>query len=131
MQYSRSFSQPIANLSQQFNNILAALAGAERIFDVIDREPEEDNGYVKLVNAKYDENGNLTECKEHTGLWAWKHPHSGDNTVTYQKLEGDVVFENVYFSYDGKRRFSTTFRSMQSRVRKLRLSAQRAQAKPR
>ena len=103
LQYSRSFSQPIANLSQQFNNILAALAGAERIFDVIDREPEEDNGYVKLVNAKYDENGNLTECKEHTGLWAWKHPHSGDNTVTYQKLEGDVVFENVYFSYDGKK----------------------------
>ena len=103
LQYSKSFSQPIANLSQQFNNILAALAGAERIFDVIDREPEEDNGYVKLVNAKYDENGNLTECKEHTGLWAWKHPHSGDNTVTYQKLEGDVVFENVYFSYDGKK----------------------------
>ena len=103
LQYSRSFSQPIANLSQQFNNILAALAGAERIFDVIDREPEEDNGYVKLVNAKYDENGNLTECEEHTGLWAWKHPHSGDNTVTYQKLEGDVVFENVYFSYDGKK----------------------------
>ena len=103
LQYSRSFSQPIANLSQQFNNILAALAGAERIFDVIDREPEEDNGYVKLVNAKYDENGNLTECKEHTGLWAWKHPHSEDNTVTYQKLEGDVVFENVYFSYDGKK----------------------------
>lgn len=103
LQYSKSFSQPIANLSQQFNNILAALAYAERIFDVIDREPEEDNGYVKLVNAKYDENGNLTECKEHTGLWAWKHPHSGDNTVTYQKLEGDVVFENVYFSYDGKK----------------------------
>lgn len=103
LQYSRSFSQPIANLSQQFNNILAALAGAERIFDVIDREPEEDNGYVKLVNAKYDKNGNLTECKEHTGLWAWKHPHSEDNTVTYQKLEGDVAFENVYFSYDGKK----------------------------
>ena len=103
LQYSRSFSQPIANLSQQVNNILAALAGAERIFDVIDSKPEEDNGYVKLVNAKYDENGNLTECKEHTGLWAWKHPHSGDNTVTYQKLEGDVVFENVYFSYDGKK----------------------------
>ena len=103
LQYSKSFSQPIANLSQQFNNILAALAGAERIFDVIDREPEEDNGYVKLVNAKYDENGNLTECKQHTGLWSWRHPHSGDNTVTYQKLEGDVVFENVYFSYDGKK----------------------------
>ena len=103
MLYSRAFSQPIANLSQQFNNILAALAGAERIFDVIDREPEEDNGYVKLVNAKYDENGNLTECKEHTGLWAWKHPHSGDNTATYQKLECDVVFENVYFTYDGKK----------------------------
>ena len=101
--YTRSFTQPIANLSQQLNNILAALAGAERIFDVIDQQPETDAGYVTLVNAKADENGNLTECPEHTGLWAWKHTHTADGTVTYQILAGDVQFEDVTFSYDGKK----------------------------
>ena len=101
--YTRSFTQPIANLSQQLNNILAALAGAERIFDVIDQQPETDAGYVTLVNAKADENGNLTECPEHTGIWAWKHMHTADGTVTYQKLAGDVQFEDVTFSYDGKK----------------------------
>lgn len=103
LQYTRSFTQPIANLSQQLNNILSALAGAERIFDVIDQKPETDDGYVTLVNAKTDENGNLTECKEHTGLWAWKHTHTADGSVTYQKLAGDVQFEDVSFSYDGKK----------------------------
>lgn len=101
LQYSKSFAQPLTNLSQQFNNILAALAGAERIFDIIDAEPETDDGYVKIVNAK-NENGKLEECSEHTGLWAWKHKHS-DGTVTYKKLEGDVQFEDVTFSYDGKK----------------------------
>ena len=103
LQYTRSFTQPIANLSQQFNNILSALAGAERIFDVIDQKAETDEGYVTLVNAKYDEKGALTECKEHTGLWAWKHTHTADGSVTYKKLAGDVQFEDVTFSYDGKK----------------------------
>lgn len=103
LQYTRSFTQPLTNLSQQFNNILSALAGAERIFDVIDQKPETDEGYVTLVNAKYTENGELTECPEHTGLWAWKHKHTADGSVTYKKLEGDVEFEHVTFSYDGKK----------------------------
>ena len=103
LQYTRSFTQPLTNLSQQFNNILSALAGAERIFDVIDQKPETDDGYVTLVNAKYNENGELTECPEHTGLWAWKHKHTADDSVTYKKLEGDVEFEHVTFSYDGKK----------------------------
>ena len=103
LQYTRSFTQPLTNLSQQFNNILSALAGAERIFDVIDQKPETDDGYVTLVNAKYTENGELTECPEHTGLWAWKHKHTADGSVTYKKLEGDVEFEHVTFSYDGKK----------------------------
>lgn len=103
LQYTRSFTQPLTNLSQQFNNILSALAGAERIFDVIDQKPETDDGYVTLVNAKYNENGELTECPEHTGLWAWKHKHTADGFVTYKKLEGDVEFEHVTFSYDGKK----------------------------
>ena len=103
LQYTRSFTQPLTNLSQQFNNILTALAGAERIFDVIDQKPETDDGYVTLVNAKYTENGELIECPEHTGLWAWKHKHTADGSVTYKKLEGDVEFEHVTFSYDGKK----------------------------
>ena len=103
LQYTRSFTQPLTNLSQQFNNILSALAGAERIFDVIDQKPETDDGYVTLVNAKHTENGELTECPEHTGLWAWKHKHTADGSVTYKKLEGDVEFEHVTFSYDGKK----------------------------
>ena len=103
LQYTRSFTQPLTNLSQQFNNILSALAGAERIFDVIDQKPETDDGYVTLVNAKYNENGELTECPEHTGFWAWKHKHTADGSVTYKKLEGDVEFEHVTFSYDGKK----------------------------
>lgn len=103
LNYTKQFTQPIANLSQQFNNVLSALAGAERIFDVINEKPEEDEGYVTLVNAKYDVDGKLTECKEHTGLWAWKHRHTADGSITYQKLAGDVEFEDVTFSYDGKK----------------------------
>ncbi len=103
LQYSRQFSNPISQVSQQMNNILMALAGAERIFDIIDETPEEDKGYVTLVNAKIDDEGNITECEERTGIWAWKHPHSADNTVTYTRLMGDVRFHNVTFSYDGKK----------------------------
>ena len=100
---SRNFSQPITQVSQQFNNAIAAIAGAERIFEYIDEKPEVDDGYVTLVNAKFDENGELCECEEHTGIWAWKHQHTADGTVTYKQLKGDVVFENVTFSYDGKK----------------------------
>ena len=98
LQYTRSFFNPITQLSQQFNNILMALAGAERIFDVIDTPVETDNGYVELVNAKRLPDGSLAETKEHTHLWAWRHPHS-DGTVTYTELKGDVVFEHVTFGY--------------------------------
>ena len=94
---SRSFTGPIAQISNQFNSIVTALAGASRIFAFMDEEPEADDGYVTLVNAK-EENGVLAECPEHTGLWAWKHPHS-DGTLTYTKLEGRIVFDHVDFSY--------------------------------
>ncbi len=103
LQYTRQFSAPITQVSQQMNNVLAALAGAERIFDIIDTEPEEDDGYVTLVNAIIDEDGNITETEERTGTWAWKHPHSADGSVTYTLLKGDVRFHNVTFSYDGKK----------------------------
>ena len=103
LQYTRQFSNPITQVSQQMNNVLMALAGAERIFDIIDTEPEEDNSYVTLVNAKYDENGNITETPERTGMWAWKHPHSADGSITYTLLKGDVRFHDVTFSYNGKK----------------------------
>lgn len=103
LQYTRQFSNPISQVSQQMNSILAALAGAERIFEIIDRAPEEDNGYVTLVNAVTDENGNISEAPERTGMWAWKHPHSADGSITYTPLKGDVRFHNVTFSYDGKK----------------------------
>jgi ATP-binding cassette subfamily B multidrug efflux pump len=94
---SRSITNPISQISNQFNSIVTALAGAERIFAFMDEEPEADDGYVTLVNAK-EENGQLIETGEHTGLWAWKHPH-GDGTLTYTKLEGRVVLDHVDFSY--------------------------------
>lgn len=100
---SKNFSQPISNLSQQFNNAIMAVAGAERIFEYLDEQPETDEGYVMLVNAKKDENGVITECPEHTGIWAWKHVHQADGTVEYRELQGKVEFENVTFSYDGKK----------------------------
>ena len=98
MTYTRSFSQPISQMSQLLNTLLNALAGAERIFDLIDEEPEVDDGYVSLVYAAYDSDGNLTEAGERTGIWAWKHPHH-DGTLTYTKVEGKVEFDNVVFGY--------------------------------
>ena len=103
LQYTRQFSNPISQVSQQLNSILAALAGAERIFAIIDTRPEEDDGYVTLVNANVDENGNITESEKRTGKWAWRHPHSADGSVTYTLLKGDVRFNDVTFSYDGKK----------------------------
>ena len=97
--FTRQFSMPISNLAQQMNVVMMALAGAERIFELLDEPVEEDNGYVTLVRAKKDENGNIVECKERTGMWAWKHPHKADGTVTYTEWKGDVVFEDVTFGY--------------------------------
>ena len=96
--FSRTFNQPIGQVSNQINAIVMALAGAERIFQLLDEEPEQDQGYVTLVNARYDENGQLTECPERTGLWAWKHPH-GDGTLTYTELKGDITMDTVDFGY--------------------------------
>ena len=98
LQLSRSFIQPLGQVSQQLSAIIMALAGAKRIFALIDEESETDNGYVTLVNAKY-ENGSLTETKERTGLWAWKHPH-GDGTLTYTELKGEVRMFDVDFGYE-------------------------------
>ena len=96
---SRNFMMPINQMAQQISFIAMAMAGAERIFKLMDEEPEKDEGYVHLVNAK-EVNGEITETEEHTGLWAWKHPHSADGTVTYKKLEGDVVMVEVDFAYE-------------------------------
>ena len=96
--FNKSFNMPISQVSQQFNSIIMALAGCDRIFSLLDEAPETDEGYVSLVNAK-EENGKLTETPEHTGLWAWKHTHQADGSVDYKKLEGDVVFDDVDFGY--------------------------------
>lgn len=96
--FNKSFNMPISQVSQQFNSIIMALAGCDRIFSLLDEAPETDEGYVTLVNAK-KENGKLTETPEHTGLWAWKHTHQADGSVDYKKLEGDVVFDDVDFGY--------------------------------
>lgn len=98
LQLTRSFNQPISQISQQFNAIIMALAGAERIFTLLDQQPETDEGYVTLVNANVAEDGTITESEKRTGRWAWKHPHK-DGTVTYTELRGDVVFEEVDFGY--------------------------------
>ena len=95
---SRNFMQPINQVAQQINFIAMAMAGAERIFGLLDEQEEQDGGYVHLVNVR-EENGQLVETKERTGLWAWKHPHSADGSVTYTRLEGDVVMEHVDFGY--------------------------------
>lgn len=96
--FNKSFNMPITQVSQQFNSIIMALAGCDRIFSLLNEAPETDEGYVTLVNAK-EENGKLTETPERTGLWAWKHTHQADGSVDYKKLEGDVVFDDVDFGY--------------------------------
>lgn len=96
--FNKSFNMPISQVSQQFNSIIMALAGCDRIFSLLDETPETDEGYVTLVNAN-EENGKLTETPDHTGLWAWKHTHQADGSVDYKKLEGDVVFDDVDFGY--------------------------------
>ena len=98
--FNKGFSMPINQVSMQFNSIIMALAGAERIFNLLDEKPETDEGYVMLVNCEYDEQGNIVETKKHTGQWAWKHYHKqSDHSTTYQKLEGDVTFNDVDFGY--------------------------------
>ncbi len=96
---SRNFNMPINQISNQINSIVMALAGAERVFELMDEEPEEDHGYVTLVNAEIDENGNIRETTKRTGHWAWKHPHKADGTVTYHELKGDITMYNVDFAY--------------------------------
>ena len=99
MVLSRSFNMPISQISNQLNAIIMALAGAERIFEMMDEEPEQDEGYVHLVNARIAEDGPITECPERTGHWAWKHPHKADGTVSYRELKGDITMEHVDFGY--------------------------------
>ena len=99
MLLSRSFNMPINQISNQINSIVMALAGAERVFELMDVEPEVDEGYVTLVNANIDENGNITEAEHRTGHWAWRHPHQADGTVTYTELKGDIVMDMVDFGY--------------------------------
>lgn len=102
LQLNKSFNMPITQVSQQLNSVVMALAGADRIFRILDEKPELDEGYVTLVNAEI-ENGEVREAQKHTGHWAWKHYHKADNTTTYQPLEGDVVFNGVDFGYDEKK----------------------------
>ena len=97
--YNKSFSQPVNQLSMQLNNIVMALSGSERIFKLLDEEPETDEGYVTLVRAR-KENGQIVESKERTGMWAWKHTHQADGSVDYIELKGDVVFDDVDFGYN-------------------------------
>lgn len=99
LQFTRTLNQPIAQMSQQLNSVIMALAGAERIFTLLDEEPEMDEGYVELVNATIKPNGQLEETKERTGVWAWKHTHQSTGEVEYKKMEGDVVFDHVDFGY--------------------------------
>ena len=99
LQLTRSFNMPITQVSQQFNSIIMALAGAERVFDLLDEPVEEDHGYVTLVNAVEEPDGTLKESPVRTGIWAWKHPHQAEGTITYEKLQGDVVFNGVDFGY--------------------------------
>ena len=96
---NKNFSMPITQIAQQMNSIIAALAGAERVFRMMDEVPEKDEGYVELVRAREDEDGKLTETKERTGIWAWKHYHKADNTTTYVRQRGRITMENVDFGY--------------------------------
>ena len=100
LQFNKSFNQPISQVSQQFNSIIMALAGAERVFSLMDEPPETDEGYVELVNAEQTADGSLEECRGRTGVWAWKHYHRADGSTTYRRLEGEVVFDDVDFGYD-------------------------------
>lgn len=97
---ARQFANQMGQISNQINSVVMAMAGANRVFALMDEKPEEDDGYVTLVNAVYDENGNLTESENRTGLWAWKHPHAADDSVTYTLLRGDIVMDDVDFGYD-------------------------------
>ena len=97
---NKNSTQPVSQISQQMNSIGMAMAGAKRIFDLMDETPEEDNGYVELVNVRETLDGSLSETKERTNAWAWKHPHKAEGTVTYQKLEGDITFNDVDFGYE-------------------------------
>ena len=97
---NKNFTQPITQISQQLNSIVMAAAGAERVFDLLDEEPEKDHGYVELVNAVELPDGSVAESQKRTGIWAWKHPHKAEGTVTYQKMEGGIVFDHVDFGYD-------------------------------
>ena len=97
---NKNSTQPVSQISQQLNSIVMAMAGVQRIFDLMDEQPEEDHGYVELVNVKEHPDGTLTETSERTNLWAWKHPHQADGTVTYKKLEGDITFDDVDFGYE-------------------------------
>ena len=97
---ARQFANQMGQISNQINSVVMAMAGANRVFALMDEKPEEDNGYVTLVNAGYDENGNLTESEKRTGIWAWKHPHTADDSVTYTLLQGDIVMDDVDFGYD-------------------------------
>lgn len=103
LQFNKNFTQPISQISQQFNAIIMALAGADRIFKLLDEKPEEDEGYVELVNAQIGSDGEIKESVKRTGIWAWKHYHQEDGTTTYTRLEGDVVFDHVDFGYNDEK----------------------------
>ena len=100
---NKNFTQPITQISQQVNFVVMGAAGAQRVFALLDEKPEEDNGYVELVYAKENPDGTVSESKTRTGLWAWKHPHKAEGTITYQKMEGGIVFDGVDFGYDGSK----------------------------
>ena len=97
---NKNFTQPITQISQQLNFVVMAAAGAERVFALLDEKPEEDHGYVELVNVKENSDGTISESETRTGIWAWKHPHRAQGTVTYEKMEGGIVFDGVDFGYD-------------------------------
>lgn len=102
LQFIKVINQPVSQIAQQLTSVILASAGAQRVFNLLDQTPEQDNGYVTLVNANIDENGKITETEKHTGTWAWKYPHS-DGTISYERLMGDVVFEDVTFGYNDEK----------------------------
>lgn len=126
---NKGFNMPISQVSMQANSVIMALAGAERIFKMMDEPSETDEGYVTLVNAKYDRNDQLVETNERTGLWAWKHPHH-DGTTTYHKLAGDITFTDVDFGYVPEKRCCMTSTCMAVRGRRSLLSAPPVRARP-